>query len=142
MLHQVGLIARRSVVRTMRPPGVFIPPLTFPLMLMAVNSNGLRAATHLPGFPTHSFLAFALAVPFIQGALFSTMNAGTDLARDIQTGFLTRLSLTSLRGSPAAVATNVTSDRPPARARTRSKIARPMPVCWRGGSTTMSQTVA
>jgi ABC-2 type transport system permease protein len=52
-----------------------------------------------PGFPTDSFLAFALAVPFIQGALFSTMNAGTDLARDIQTGFLNRLSLTSMRGS-------------------------------------------
>ena len=30
----------------------WIPPLTFPLILMAVNSNGLRAATHLPGFPT------------------------------------------------------------------------------------------
>ena len=26
------------------------------------------------------------------------MNAGTDLARDIQTGFLNRLSLTSMRG--------------------------------------------
>ena len=46
-----------------------------------------------------SFLAFALAVPFIQGALFATMGAGTELARDIQTGFLNRLSLTSLRGS-------------------------------------------
>ena len=53
----------------------------------------------LPGFPTDSFLAFALAVPFIQGALFATMNAGTDLARDIQTGFLNRLSLTPMRGS-------------------------------------------
>jgi ABC-2 type transport system permease protein len=37
-------------------------------------------------------------VPFIQGALFATMNAGTDLARDIQTGFLSRLSLTPMRG--------------------------------------------
>jgi len=36
-------------------------------------------------------------VPFIQGALFSTMNAGTDLARDIQTGFLNRLTLTPMR---------------------------------------------
>jgi ABC-2 type transport system permease protein len=43
-------------------------------------------------------VAFALAVPFIQGALFATMNAGTDLARDIQTGFLNRLSLTPMRG--------------------------------------------
>ncbi|MGI8421537.1 MAG: ABC transporter permease, partial [Gaiellaceae bacterium] len=32
------------------------------------------------------------------GALFATMNAGTDLARDIQTGFLSRLSLTPMRG--------------------------------------------
>src|SRR5205085_1531257 len=52
----------------------------------------------LPGFPTNSFVAFALAVPFIQGALFATMNTGTDLARDIQTGFLNRLSLTPMRG--------------------------------------------
>ena len=37
-------------------------------------------------------------MPFIQGALFSTMNAGTDLARDIQTGFFSRLSLTPVRG--------------------------------------------
>jgi len=36
-------------------------------------------------------------VPFMQGALFATMNAGTDLARDIQTGFLNRLSLTPMR---------------------------------------------
>jgi ABC-2 type transport system permease protein len=64
---------------------------------MAVNAGGLRSSTRLPGFPTDSFLAFALAVPFIQGALFSTMNAGTDIARDVQTGFVNRLSLTSLR---------------------------------------------
>jgi ABC-2 type transport system permease protein len=57
----------------------------------------LRASTFLPGFPTDSFLAFALAVPFIQGALFATLNAGTDLARDIQTGFLNRLSLTPMK---------------------------------------------
>lgn len=85
------------MTRTLRQPASAIPPLVFPTMLMVVNSAGLKASTLLPGFPTHSFLAFALAVPFIQGALFSTMNAGTDLARDIQTGFLNRLSLTSLR---------------------------------------------
>jgi ABC-2 type transport system permease protein len=42
-------------------------------------------------------VAFLLAVPFIQGALFATMNTGTDLARDIQTGFLSRISLTPMR---------------------------------------------
>jgi ABC-2 type transport system permease protein len=67
------------------------------MLLLAVNAGGLKAETQLPGFPTNSFVAFALAVPFIQGALFATMNAGTDLARDIQTGFLNRLTLTPMR---------------------------------------------
>jgi ABC-2 type transport system permease protein len=95
---QVYLLGRRSVVRTIRQPANVFAPLLFPMLLLAVNSGGLKAETHLPGFPTDSFFAFALAVPFIQGALFATMNAGTDLARDIQTGFLSRLSLTPMRG--------------------------------------------
>jgi ABC-2 type transport system permease protein len=96
---QVGLIARRSVVRNARQPGTWIPPLAFPLILMAVNSNGLKAATHLPGFPTTSFLAFFMPFSFMQGALFASGIAGVDFARDIDTGFLNRLALTPVRGS-------------------------------------------
>jgi ABC-2 type transport system permease protein len=96
---QVAHLARRSVVRTLRQPANVIAPVIFPLGLLAVNSGGLMAATKLPAFPTDSYTAFALAVPFMQGALFATMNAGTDLARDIQTGFLNRLSLTPMRGA-------------------------------------------
>jgi ABC-2 type transport system permease protein len=96
---QIGNLAARSVVRQIRQPAHVIPPLFFPLALLAVNSGGLHAATNLPGFPTDSFLSFAFAVPFIQGALFATLNGGADLARDIQTGFLNRLSLTPMRGS-------------------------------------------
>jgi ABC-2 type transport system permease protein len=99
LMTQVGALAQRSVRRTARQPGSAIPPLVFPIALLIVNSGGLRASTFLAGFPTDSFFAFALAVPFIQGALFSTMNAGTELARDIQTGFLDRLALTPMRGS-------------------------------------------
>jgi ABC-2 type transport system permease protein len=95
---QVYLLARRSIVRTLRQPANVAGPLIFPLFLLAVNSAGLNAETHLPGFPSRSIVAFILAVPFIQGALFATMNTGTDLARDIQTGFLSRLSLTPMRG--------------------------------------------
>ncbi len=97
-VDQVYVLGRRSVVRTLRQPANVAAPLLFPMLLLAVNSGGLKAETNLPGFPTDSFVAFALAVPFIQGALFATMNAGTDLARDIQTGFLNRLSLTPMRG--------------------------------------------
>jgi ABC-2 type transport system permease protein len=96
---QVGQLARRSVLRTLRQPAQIVPALVFPLFLLAVNSGGLKDATDLPGFPTDSYLTFALAVPFMQGALFSVMNAGTDLARDIETGFLNRLALTPLRGT-------------------------------------------
>jgi ABC-2 type transport system permease protein len=96
--HQVALIAQRSLMRTARQPGVWIPPLTFPLILMAVTSSGLRAATDLPGFPTDSFLAFFVPFSFMQGALFASGIAGTDLARDVDTGFLNRLALTPVRG--------------------------------------------
>jgi ABC-2 type transport system permease protein len=98
LADQVYLLGRRSVVRTLRQPANVIAPIVFPMLLLAVNSGGLRAETHLPGFPTTSVVAFLLAVPFIQGALFATMNTGTDLARDIQTGFLSRLSLTPMPG--------------------------------------------
>ena len=100
---QMGSIARRSVVRTLRQPAMVIPSLTFPLMLLAVNSGGLRSATDLPGFPTDSYLTFALAVSFIQGGLFGAMSAGTNIANDVETGFLSRLSLTPLRQSALLV---------------------------------------
>lgn len=96
---QVTALARRSAVRTLRQPTSFVPALVFPLLLLAVNVGGLDSATRLPGFPTDSFLQFALAFMFVQGALFATSAAGTDLARDIQTGFLNRLALTPLRGT-------------------------------------------
>jgi ABC-2 type transport system permease protein len=99
LLTQVGQLARRSVLRTLRQPAQIVPALAFPLILLAVNSSGLKSATKLPHFPTQSYLTFALAIPFMQGALFSVMNAGTDMARDVETGFLNRLALTPLRGS-------------------------------------------
>jgi ABC-2 type transport system permease protein len=103
LVAQVLHLARRSVVRTLRQPANWITPLIFPLALMAVNTGGLDAATNLPGFPSDSFLAFFLAFPFIQGALFATVNAGVDLARDIQTGFLNRLSLTPMQSAALLV---------------------------------------
>jgi ABC-2 type transport system permease protein len=95
---QAATLGRRAVVRTARQPANVVFPLIFPMLLFAVNSGGLKAETRLPGFPTDSFLAFALAVPFVQGALLATVNANVEFARDIQTGFLNRLALTPVRG--------------------------------------------
>ncbi len=78
---------------------MIVPSIVFPLFLLAVNSAGLNAATQIPGFPTDSYLTFALAVPFVQGALFATMNSGQSLAEDIENGFFNRLALTPMRGA-------------------------------------------
>ena len=97
-MAQIGWIARRSVRRTLRQPALIVPPILFPLCLLAVNVGGLDAATKLPGFPTDNYLNFAIAIPFMQGALFAATTAGAELATDIETGFLNRLALTPLRG--------------------------------------------
>lgn len=96
---QARYLAWRSVLRTARQPIMIVPPLVFPLFLLAINASGLDAATEIPGFPTDSYLTFVLAFPFMQGALFATNTAGTNLAEDIGTGFFNRLSLTPMRGS-------------------------------------------
>ena len=88
------MLGRRSIRRTMRQPASVVPPILFPLILLAVNTGGLRGATDIEGFPSDSFLDFALGFAFLQGAMFATVNTGTDLAKDIQTGFLNRLALT------------------------------------------------
>jgi ABC-2 type transport system permease protein len=90
-------MARRSVLQTVRQPAMFIPPIVFPLILMGINVGGLDAATDLPGFPTDNYLNFAIAFPFIQGALFASINAGSAVARDVETGFLNRLALTPMQ---------------------------------------------
>jgi ABC-2 type transport system permease protein len=94
-----GLLMWRSVNRTLRQPANLVFSFMFPLLLLAVNAGGLDAATNIPGFPADSYLTFALAVPFVQGALFAANSAGTNFAMDIESGFLSRLSLTPLTRS-------------------------------------------
>ncbi|HEX3392005.1 MAG TPA: ABC transporter permease [Solirubrobacteraceae bacterium] len=94
---QVWALARRSMLKTLRQPFQMFPVIFFPSMLLAVNASGLKAATLLPGFPTHSYISFAIAVAFIQGGMFSLINTGTNLATDIESGFFNRLSLTPMR---------------------------------------------
>src|SRR3954447_11668830 len=100
---QVYALGGRAFFRVLRQPAQIVFPFVFPLLLFAVNASGLDAATRLPGFPADDYRDFALAVPFMQGALFTAINAGTNLARDIETGFLNRLRLTPMQ-APALLA--------------------------------------
>ena len=97
MIGQVREMARRSILQTLRQPAMVIPPVVFPLLLVAINAAGLDAATRIPGFPADSYWDFAIAVPFIQGALFAAINAGTAMARDVETGFIKRLAMTPMQ---------------------------------------------
>ena len=97
--HQVGQLARRSVVRTLRQPAQRSSPADLPDVPAGGELGRPEERDHLPGFPTDSYLTFALAITFMQGALFAAINSGTDLARDIETGFLNRLALTPMRGA-------------------------------------------
>ena len=94
---QVFEMARRSILQTLRQPALVIPPIVFPLIMMAINTGGLHAATNLPGFPADTYLDFAIAVPFLQCSLFACINAGAALARDVETGFLKRLAMTPMQ---------------------------------------------
>jgi ABC-2 type transport system permease protein len=85
------------VLRILRQPALILPGLILPLFLLAVNAQGLSAATRIRGFPTHSYFTFALATAFVQAAVFSMIFGGTDLAEDIRTGFISRLALTPMR---------------------------------------------
>jgi len=96
-LVEVGALARRSMRKTVRQPFQLFPIVFFPAILLAVNASGLKPATRLPGFPTHSYVSFAIAIAFIQGGMFSMINTGTNLAQDIESGFFSRLALTPLR---------------------------------------------
>ncbi len=102
---QVMSLARRSTTRTLRQPAVIVSALLFPMMFFSINSSGLNAATKIPGFPDVPYLDFAFAFPLVQAALFGAITAGSDLARDIETGFFDRLSLTPMR--PAALLTGM-----------------------------------
>ncbi len=98
LIEQTLAVGRRSVVRTSRQRALLIFPMIFPLILFAINGSALSAATRIPGFPTHNYRDFLIAMPFIQGAMFVSISAGVDLARDIEGGFFNRLAMTPLRG--------------------------------------------
>ena len=101
LLGQVKELARRSVMRTIRQPAQIVPATTFPLILLAINSAGLDSATAIPGFPTDSYLTFALAFAFLQAAVFAVIVTGQNLAEDRVNGFFSRMQLTPVR--PAAL---------------------------------------
>jgi ABC-2 type transport system permease protein len=101
---QFFVLARRSVARTLRQPAVVIPSFAFPLFLLAVLSGAGDRVTSIKGFPTASYVTFVLGGMMIQSAAGAVTMAGLALGSDIETGFLSRMALTPVRGAVLVVA--------------------------------------
>jgi ABC-2 type transport system permease protein len=86
---QIVALSRRSILNSFRQPAQWIPSFAFPLLFCAVNTAALSKVIRNVG--VSGYLNFALATVIIQSILFGAANAGTDLANDIQAGFLDRL---------------------------------------------------
>src|SRR3954462_3326052 len=104
VLREIGMIASRSVRRTLRQPALIVPTIVFPLLLLAINASGLDVTKKIPNFPADSYLDFALVVTFMQGGLFAATTAGTEPANDTEAGCLTLLPLTPVRAPAILVA--------------------------------------
>lgn len=93
---QIATLAKRSILTTVRQPSVLASVL-FPLLFMAVTSAGAADAADIPGFPAKSYLDFYVAGALVQGTLFAGIGSGTQLATDIELGFIRRLLLTPMQ---------------------------------------------
>lgn len=102
--QQIAVLVRRSIRGALSKPSNYMPGIIMPLMLLTINSQGLRSATQLPGFPADRFLDFLLVITFMQAALFATSSSGLGLVRDIESGFLDRLALTPMRAGALVMA--------------------------------------
>ena len=100
LFGQVGPLAQRSILRTLRKPPVVITGLAFPLFLYALNVGGIsEGAENLQDFPTDSYETFALGFTFSYCGIYAVTVAGTQLGEDIRSGFARRLALSSTRGA-------------------------------------------
>ena len=93
IVAQFRELVRRSVLGAVRQPANYIPGMFFPFMLAAVYSAQFAKAVDIPGFPfpEASFLEFVLAGSVLQGVSFGAINGGSELALDIENGFMDRL---------------------------------------------------
>lgn len=91
-LRQYLALSQRALVNVARQPAAIVPPLVFPLLFLAMSSAAFADTTVLSGFPpVDSFFQFMITTTVVQGALFGSMTAGSDMAVDIEHGFFDRL---------------------------------------------------
>ena len=87
-------VATRSVLRIVRRPEPVLMTVVFPAVFLAIANASLGGpVASLPGFPADSYLQFAVAGTLVLSAVAAGVNAGADLASDLQAGIVDRVLL-------------------------------------------------
>ena len=93
-------VAWRTLHNVFTTPAILLPSLIFPLVFFTAFAGGLSQVAKLPGFHFPAgYTAFQFVFALLQSAAFGGVFTGFSIARDFETGFLNRLSLTPLRSS-------------------------------------------
>lgn len=97
---QVGTVARRSVIRTLRQPAMVVPALLFPMFFFIAFAGGLSRVSSVPGFDFPSgYTTFQYVFVLLQSAAFGGVFTGFAVARDFESGFARRLMMAAPRRS-------------------------------------------
>lgn len=90
----LAAVAGRSVRRILRHPEPMAMNVMFPLVFLAIANASLGGAAPLIAeFPSVSYLRFALAGTLVLSGVSAGINAGADLAVDLQSGTVDRILL-------------------------------------------------
>ena len=101
---QTIVLAQRSLISELRQLATVLPGLLFPLLLAFTYTEQFERVLSLPGFPeVDSFLDFLLPATVLQMVSFGASNSGTELALDIENGFMDRLLASPVARVPVLI---------------------------------------
>lgn len=88
-----ALIIERACRESFRNPGPVLTGLASSLFFLAVFGAGIGGVEVLPGFENGGYLAFLLPMSIVALSLGNPGSAAPSLARDVQSGYISRLYL-------------------------------------------------
>ncbi|MBA2460937.1 MAG: ABC transporter permease [Actinobacteria bacterium] len=92
--------ARRQLIRSLKSPALALPPLLFPLFLLAAFAGGMSGLGAIPTFGYPDYTTFQFVWVLMVGVAMSGMAAGLALAGDFDTKFDRRMLLATGERTP------------------------------------------
>lgn len=98
-LNDVWYMFSRYFKKFLRSPGLFVLSLLTPIMFLAVFTQAFSSLGNFPGFPTGSYLDFAIAGIILMMGFSTAMQAGSSMVEDFDSDFLSKLLVTPVSRS-------------------------------------------